>query len=84
MIKAVFFDLYNTLVGFWPPLDEIQQASCKVLGLAVSKQGIRKGYALADEFMSVENAKEPLADRPPRIETVFSPNTRDSSSKEPA
>ena len=65
MIKAVFFDLYNTLVGFWPPLDEIQQASCRELGLGVTKQGIRKGYAQADAFMSVENAKQPLADRPP-------------------
>ena len=63
MIKAVFFDLYNTLVHFWPPLDEIQQASCKELGLNVSKKGIRKGYGLADEFMSLENAKYPLAER---------------------
>ena len=26
MIKAISFDFYNTLVRFWPPLDEIQQA----------------------------------------------------------
>ena len=63
MIKAVFFDFYNTLVCFWPPLDEIQQASCRELGLTVTKKGIRGGYALADEFMSSENAKTPLADR---------------------
>ena len=63
MIKAVFFDFYNTLVRFWPPLDEIQQASCSELGLNVTKKGIRKGYTLADDFMSQENEKEPLADR---------------------
>ena len=63
MIKAVFFDFYNTLVCFWPPLDEIQQASCRELGLRVSKGGIRKGYAVADEFMNRENATMPLADR---------------------
>ncbi len=63
MIKAVFFDFYNTLVCFWPPLDEIQQASCGELGLNVTKGGIRKGYALADEFMGVENGKRPLAER---------------------
>ncbi len=63
MVKAVFFDFYNTLVYFWPPLDEIQQASCRELGLNVSKAGIRKGYSLADEYMSSENAKIPLAER---------------------
>ena len=63
MVKAVFFDFYNTLVRFWPPLDEIQQASCRELGLGVSKKGIRKGYAIADEFMSKENAEKPLAER---------------------
>lgn len=63
MIKAVFFDFYNTLVQYWPPLDEIQQASCKELGLTVPKEGIRRGYALADEYMSTENSKIPLAER---------------------
>ena len=47
MIKAVFFDFYKTLVYFWPPLDEIQQASCAELGLSVGKEGIPKGYKLA-------------------------------------
>ena len=63
MVKAIFFDFYNTLVRFWPPLDEIQQAACRELGLGVTKTGIRKGYALADEFMSAENAGKPLAER---------------------
>ncbi|MCE2405096.1 MAG: HAD-IA family hydrolase [Dehalococcoidia bacterium] len=63
MIKAVFFDFYKTLVCFWPPLDEIQQASCAELGLRVSKEGIRKGYKVADEYMAEENAKAALADR---------------------
>ena len=63
MIKAVFFDFYNTLVRFWPPLDEIQQGACKEVGLSVSKSGIRRGYFLADEYMSVENAKVPLTGR---------------------
>lgn len=65
MIKAVFFDFYNTAVYFRPPLDEIQQASCMEMGLGVAKTGIRKGYALADEFMGQENAVKPLADRNP-------------------
>ena len=63
MVKAVFFDFYNTLVQFWPPLDEIQQASCRELGLALTKSAIRQGYVIADEFMNEENAKKALADR---------------------
>jgi putative hydrolase of the HAD superfamily len=61
MIKAVFFDFYNTLVRFWPPLDEIQQASCQELGLRVSKEGINRGYAVGDVYFNQENERRPLA-----------------------
>ena len=40
MIKAVSFDFYNTLVRFWPPLEEIQQAACHELGLTVEEDAI--------------------------------------------
>jgi putative hydrolase of the HAD superfamily len=61
MIKAVFFDFYNTLVRFWPPLAHIQQASCRELGLGVTEEGIERGYALADVFFNRENERYPLA-----------------------
>lgn len=60
MIKAIFFDFYNTLVRFWPPLDEIQQASCREMGLRVSKAGINRGYAVADVYFNRENENNPL------------------------
>ena len=63
MVRAIFFDFYNTLVCFTPPLDEIQQSSCRELGLSVTKQGIRTGYHMADEFMNDENAITHLSDR---------------------
>ena len=71
MVKALFFDFYNTLVRFWPPLDEIQQAACWELGLSADKKGIRAGYAVADEFMGEENAKVPLAQRTPEERDLF-------------
>ena len=71
MLKAIFFDFYNTLAGFWPPLDEIQQASCRELGLGVTKKAIRQGYTLADEFMSRENAERPLAERSQEERDLF-------------
>ena len=52
MIKAVSFDLYKTLVQFWPPLDEVQQAACRELGLHVCKSAIKRGYAVADTVRS--------------------------------
>ena len=61
MIKAVFFDFYNTLVKFWPPLEQIQQATCRELGLNVSAEGITRGYAVADVLFNRENELQPLA-----------------------
>ena len=61
MIKAISFDFYNTLVKFWPPLDEIQQAACLELGINVSKGGIDHGYAVADVYFNEENANGPIA-----------------------
>lgn len=61
MIKAVFFDFYNTLVKFWPPLEQIQQAACEEFGLNVSEEGAKHGYAVADIYFNRENEDRPLA-----------------------
>jgi len=63
MIKAVSFDFYNTLVRFWPPLEEIQQAACHELGLTVSEEAITHGYAVADVLFNRENEDRPLSQR---------------------
>ena len=61
MINTIFFDFYNTLVKFWPPLDQIQEAACSEFGLGASEEGIRRGYAIADVYFNSENARKPLA-----------------------
>ena len=63
MIKSISFDFYNTLVQFWPPLDEIQQAACHELGLNVSKSSLEHGYSVADGFFNQENGRRSLASR---------------------
>ena len=63
MVRAVFFDFYNTLVHFFPPLDEIQQASSRELGIAIAKEDIRRGYRHADEYMNKENSVRHISDR---------------------
>lgn len=56
-IKAVFFDLYNTLARFWPPREQIQAEACAGFGYSVTPEGIARGYLRADAFMSRENAR---------------------------
>ncbi|MDA1127881.1 MAG: HAD family hydrolase [Chloroflexi bacterium] len=63
MIKAVSFDFYNTLVRFWPPLEEIQQAACHELGLTVREKAITHGYAVADLLFNRENEERSLSSR---------------------
>jgi putative hydrolase of the HAD superfamily len=63
-VKAVFFDFYNTLARFWPPVEEIQVASCREIGLSVTREGILKGYHVADDYFNRENARASLSDRP--------------------
>ena len=71
MIKAVFLDFYNTLVRFWPPVEEIQAGVCKELGLKADRRGIRRGYSEADRFFNQENACQPLVSRAPEDRERF-------------
>ncbi len=71
MIKAVFFDFYNTLVKFWPPLEQIQQAACSEFGLTVSEEGITRGYAVADVYFNRENELGTLALRSEKERLAF-------------
>lgn len=71
MIKAVFFDFYNTLVRFWPPVEEIQVAACDELGISVDKESVRQGYTVADDFFNRENARHSLARRSPERRSRF-------------
>ena len=61
MIKTISFDFYNTLVKFWPALEEIQQAACREMGITVSTEAISLGYSKADVFFNRENETDPLA-----------------------
>ena len=63
MIDAIFFDFYNTLVRFWPPLPQIQHAACQNLGIRVPPENLARGYAIADLYFNEENHRLPLGDR---------------------
>ena len=60
MVKAVFFDVYNTLAGFQPSRYEIQSRACADFGIKVTPEGILTGYAVADAYMNaVVGARKP-------------------------
>ena len=63
MIKAVFFDLYNTLAHFVPEREVLQELVCAQYGIRVDKYRIIQGYLIADDLMARENARNHLAKR---------------------
>ncbi len=62
MIRAVLFDVYGTIAGWTPSRFQLQKQACAAfdLGDSVTPEGILKGYARADAFMTAENASRPL------------------------
>jgi putative hydrolase of the HAD superfamily len=65
MIKAVFFDLYHTLVRYKPPQEELEAKALKDLGIEVSPEVFHRPLVMADEFIYQEIARRPLSQRSP-------------------
>jgi len=63
MIKAVFFDLYHTLVTYDPPQEELEARALKELGVDVQPSALRGPIVTADEFIYNEIANRPLSHR---------------------
>ena len=59
-LRAVFFDLYGTLATFDPPREVIQANAAAQFGLELTPEGVDRGYHLADQFMSRQNATAPV------------------------
>ena len=71
MIKAVFLDLYNTIVSFDPPREELQIEVCREFGVEVSLETLRRGYWEADDFMARENSRIPIQKLPDARRQTF-------------
>lgn len=63
MIKAVFFDLYHTLVRYDPPREELQARALKEFGIEVSPEVFQRPLAIADEFIYQELVRSSLTKR---------------------
>ncbi len=64
MIKAVFFDLYQTLICYDPPREQLEAGVLKEYGVDVDPEAIRHGLVVADEFIYKEHARWSLSKRP--------------------
>ncbi|MHB1416353.1 MAG: HAD family hydrolase [Chloroflexota bacterium] len=65
MIRAVFLDLYNTIVYFVPPRDERQSLACREFGLEVAPSALWRAYVAAEDYWTEHNGRYPLVRRTP-------------------
>jgi putative hydrolase of the HAD superfamily len=63
MIKAVFFDLYHTLIGYDPPREEGVASTLARMGFDIPSKTLRRPLVTADEYFYRETGKKPLKDR---------------------
>jgi putative hydrolase of the HAD superfamily len=63
VIKAVFFDFYNTLVGYDPPQEVLEARALRDFGIEVEPEIFRRPLLLANEFIYREHARSPIGKR---------------------
>jgi putative hydrolase of the HAD superfamily len=63
MIKAVFFDYYNTLVDYAPPRQVTEAELLGELGVEVSPEVLLRPLMVADDFLSKEHSRLSLGKR---------------------
>ena len=65
MIKALFFDWFNTLARYEPPREELQSQALEEFGFHVPPQKIIPALLIADRDYFEENAISPVRKRSP-------------------
>lgn len=63
MIKAVFFDLYHTLISYDPPREESLSASLGRRGIVRSPQQLRRPLIAADEYFYEQGSRKGMSQR---------------------
>lgn len=63
MIKAVFFDFFNTLVYFDPPREKHYADTAAEFGVRISPQAVAAALPEADAWWRSENSRSPIKDR---------------------
>ena len=63
MIKAIMFDLYNTLITYSPSREDMHVKALESLGIRADKKKVALGLKAGDEYFYRENAGIPVKDR---------------------
>lgn len=73
MIRAVLFDVYGTIAGWSPSRYQLQKRAWAQFGQAdaITPEGVLRGYANADAFMTAENTVRPIRERDQRDRETF-------------
>jgi REG-2-like HAD superfamily hydrolase len=71
MIKAVFFDFYNTLATYHPPREEAYVDACQEFGIKVEAKALFNSLAAADMYYRNENSRLPIEKRTPEEKNDF-------------
>jgi len=66
VIKAVFFDWFNTLARFEPPRQKLYSRAFQQFGIELLPEDVIRGILIADRYYFEENAKSPLGKRSPQ------------------
>jgi len=69
MIKAVFFDWFNTLARYEPPREELHSQVLREFGIEISPSKLMPGILSADKYFFGENALLPVEERNPEEKT---------------
>ncbi|MFA5451680.1 MAG: HAD family hydrolase [Dehalococcoidales bacterium] len=71
MIKAVFFDLYNTLITYDPPREDTHIRLLKDRGIIITRKAIAPAIKAGDEFFYRENSRLLIKERSPEEQQKF-------------
>jgi len=66
VIKAIFFDWFNTLACYEPPREELHSRALKEFGIGVSPEEILPAVLAADSYFFEENTNSPVGKRDPK------------------
>jgi len=71
VVKAVFFDWFNTLAYYDPPREKLQSQALRELGIEVSPETILPALLKADRYFFEENVNSPISKRNPEEQVEF-------------
>lgn len=66
MIKAVFFDWFDTLAHYEPPRQELYSQTLREFGIQISPRELTPGIAAADKYFLDESMRSPIEKRSPQ------------------